>query len=330
MKRILAGAFASFPAPVSNWLAAGYCPIFVLHRVAENPTAPGQSVQHVEACLGLARRYGFTPLSLATLADTWVRDVPLPPKPVVFTIDDGFADHAEIAGDLFARYDVPLTCFVVTGLLDGELWPWDDQVAWAMRVAAMREFEFALPNGKPWKVVLSPTNVRQTVYDLRAALKAMDQGGLYEWLPSFFSALGLDQQVSPPHSHRAMTWSQARAFVRQGHTIAPHSCSHRILSRLSDGQARQEVKNSIARVHAEVGEAPRLFAYPTGRDTDFRAREQQYLRQEGIVCAVSTQTRTARSGDNLLALPRFALPDTAADFLQYLSCLEVLKSRVRW
>ena len=50
----------------------------------------------------------------------------------MFTIDDGFIDHHDIAGPLFADYDIPLTFFLVTGFIDGELWPWDDQLSYAI------------------------------------------------------------------------------------------------------------------------------------------------------------------------------------------------------
>jgi peptidoglycan/xylan/chitin deacetylase (PgdA/CDA1 family) len=326
---MLARAVARLPPSASRRLAGDFCPIFMLHRVSAGAAEHGQSAAHIESCLRLVRRYGFTPISLQALAEAWLRDTALPPKPVVFTIDDGFADHAEIAGDIFARYDTPLTCFVITGFLDGELWPWDDQIAWALRVATPGSFGLTLPDGVPWEVCLSPDSVDREIRYLREALKRLAQDGLYEWLPSFYRTLAVGVPAAPPPEYRPMTWPQARAFVCQGHTIAPHTHTHRILSCLPDDDARREIDTSISRVRAELGETPRVFAYPTGRDSDFGLREQQLVRDAGLVCAVSTAPRTATPDENAFAMPRFSLPESEADFLQYLSAVELAKERLR-
>jgi peptidoglycan/xylan/chitin deacetylase (PgdA/CDA1 family) len=317
------------PGALAQRILGDFCPIFMLHRISTREAASEQSACHIESCLRLVRRYGFTPISLQALAEAWLLDTALPPKPVVFTIDDGFADHAEIAGHLFARYDTPLTCFVITGFLDGELWPWDDQIAWALRMATPRSFRLTLPYGQPWEVCLSPDSVDREVHRLREALKGLAQDGLYEWLPSFYRALAVEVPAAPPPEYRPMTWPQARAFVRQGHTIAPHTHSHRILSCLSASNASREIDTSISRVRAELGQTPQVFAYPTGRDSDYGPREQQLLRDAGLMCAVSTAPRTATPAENAFSMPRFSLPNTAVDFLQYLSFVELAKERFR-
>ncbi len=126
-----------------------------------------------------------------------------------------------------------------------------------------------------------------------------------------------------------MTWAQGRAFVQRGHHIAPHTHSHRILSRLSALPAQQEIESSIQRVTTELGHPPTVFAYPTGREEDFSERDAGLLRDAGIRCAVSTVPRTATPSNRWYSLPRFSLPASETDFLQYLSCMELLKNKFR-
>ena len=47
---------------------------------------------------------------------------------VVFTIDDGYFDSARVAVPTFAKFDCPLTIFVVSGFLDRKLWFWWDRI----------------------------------------------------------------------------------------------------------------------------------------------------------------------------------------------------------
>ncbi len=331
LKHWIAAAALRTPAALLRPLLGQFCPIFVLHRVHDGSGTRGHSAVHVERCLALLRRHRFRPLALPELAHRLAADEPLPPKSVVFTIDDGFADHAEIAGPLFTRYDVPLTCFVITGFLDGTLWPWDDQIAHALTQSPLPGFTLPLPaEGAAWQVDLADPGARAAAIGaLRKQLKTDPQDRLYDWLPTLYAAAAVEVPERAPEACRPMRWDDATRFVAAGHTIAPHTVSHRILARLGDAESRAEITRSVARVHAMTGEAPRVFAYPTGRAADFTARDRGFAAAAGIDCAVSTEPRTMVAGDHALALPRFSLPDSVEDFVQYLSFVELLKERLR-
>ena len=51
---------------------------------------------------------------------------------VAFTVDDGYADFATLAAEVFLAYDCPVTTFVTTGFLDGQVWMWWDQVEYCL------------------------------------------------------------------------------------------------------------------------------------------------------------------------------------------------------
>lgn len=329
LKDALARLWAHLPGRLVRGVFGEFCPIFVLHRVAASAADPGQPRIFVESCLRLVRRYGFRPLSIDDLAQCWRTGSSLPPKSVVFTIDDGFTDHAEVAGEIFARNGVPLTCFVITDFLDRGLWPWDDQVASAIRSTTLEQALIELPDGTGITLDLRPHVRRATLKHIRDRLKQMPQDNLYEWVTGMRRALGVRSSLVPPLGFRPMTWQDARAFVAKGHAIAPHTCTHRILSRLSDEECRREIHGSVSRVQAELGRPCTVFAYPTGRPQDFGPREQQLLKEAGIVAAVATVPRCATPSDDLFALPRFPLPPTTADFLQYITFIERAKEIVR-
>ena len=83
----------------------------------------------------------------------------------------------------------------------------------------------------------------------------------------------------------------------------------------------------------ELDNPLKLFCYPTGRAMDYSQREVQILRDNGFMGAVTTIPGFAelRKGEEYPAfnLPRFALPDTMEDFIQYCSWIEYAKERFR-
>jgi peptidoglycan/xylan/chitin deacetylase (PgdA/CDA1 family) len=305
----------------------GFCPIFVLHRIAVEPTELGQSAAYLERCLELLHRYRFIPLSLPELANRLASGSPLPHKSVVFTADDGFRDQAEVAATLCARYDVPLTCFVVTDFIDGLIWPWDDQVSYIVNRTKKRQFDIDLPDASRFEYRSHGSSPPILARTLRNRLKVGVQQQLYEWLPALYSAADVEQPEAPPVKYTSMTWDDARSLQANGHVVAPHSRSHRILSQLSEAESSVEINGSIARVEAMLGKPCEVFAYPTGRSTDFTPRESACVQRAGLLAAVSTVPGAASARQDRYALPRFSLPDDQESFLQCLSFIEALSFR---
>jgi len=258
-----------------------------------------------------------------------VKGEPLPKKCVAFTVDDGFADQFELLAPIFSQYDIPLTCFVITGLLDGILWPWDDQVKYIITTTKIKSFSVNLPDGEQFCYNLDQIRDAASIDSLRFKLKNQDQTHLYDWLHNLYNVAEVEIPIQPPIQYRAGSWEQANAAVRSGHSIAAHTKTHRILSRLNDTEASEEIIGSYQHLKSRVPESGDIFAYPTGRPIDFGVREEKIIMNSPIIGAVSTVSDSVRKGYMLEALPRFGLPNNMGDFLQYLSFIEVFKNKVR-
>jgi Polysaccharide deacetylase len=98
-------------------------------------------------CRHLREHYHVISLSEAVCALTSRQ--PLPPHAVAITIDDGHRDFHQIAWPVFTAYGIPVTVYLVTGFLDGELWLWTDQVRYAFSKTAFIYGLGVLPNGQP-------------------------------------------------------------------------------------------------------------------------------------------------------------------------------------
>ncbi len=64
--------------------------------------------------MALLRERGRTPLTVSGYTTMLRAAVPLPPRPVLVTFDDGYADLATAALPVLLRYAIPATAYVVT------------------------------------------------------------------------------------------------------------------------------------------------------------------------------------------------------------------------
>ena len=87
-----------------------------------------------------------------------------------------------------------------------------------------------------------------------------------------------------------LTWDQAREMRSQGIDFGSHTIDHSILSRVEPDEARRQVRDSKARIEAELDAPVTHFAYPNGRETDFDDATKRILAEEGFRSAVTTIT----------------------------------------
>ncbi|WP_225316654.1 MULTISPECIES: polysaccharide deacetylase family protein [Marinobacter] len=255
---------------------------------------------------------------------------PIPSRSVMFTIDDGFYDHHDVAARVFDEFGFPLNFFVITGLLDQQLWPWDDQVSYALNHSRSEPTDIRLPSGTVYSVNLEVNSAKATVKEIREALKAGPQTEIYQWLrEELFGKLGVDFPSSTPPEYRPMSWSDAKSLRERGHGVYPHTRTHRILSTLNPAEKREEIVGSLKRVEEELGYTPQVFAYPTGRPADYDSGDVNELGQAGFNMAFNTVPAYVRQGQDRYQLPRFSLPENTADFVQIVNRFEALKEKLR-
>lgn len=94
-------------------------PILMYHAVAEKPPAATRRLSvspgSLEEQVVFLAESGFTGMTFSELADAFATGRVLPERPVVLTFDDGYADFADSAWSILARYGFPATVFVTSG-----------------------------------------------------------------------------------------------------------------------------------------------------------------------------------------------------------------------
>lgn len=308
-------------------------PIFMLHRMAQNdsPDTGRTSPDHLRRCLDYLQEQNYNFMSLEQLILALEHKRTIPPKPVVFTMDDGYIDQAEIAAPIFLEYNCPLTFFVITGMLDQTIWPWDAQVSWIIESSKKSSLEpsSAIKNlNIEFDENISKRTFRRSI---QGALKKIDAEAIPAILQQLANDTGITIPDTAPPSFQPMTWDMARQLEDQGIRFAPHSVSHNILSRLSQKTVEWEIKQSWQTISNELKNPLKVFCYPSGRPIDFGIREIEVLKNTDYLGAMSAAPDFVRDeannfGDQIYSLPRLALPDNMIDFIQCCSWLE----RVRW
>jgi len=307
-----------------------FVPIFMLHRlVKDNGDICDEKIQRICTYLEYLRRNDYHLLSLDDLVDSLGNGKHIPYKTAIFTIDDGFEEQTEVAGEIFSRFDCPVTLFVISDFINGKLWPWDDQIKYVLLNTTVTRFDVTLPNGNLFVVNTATSSRKRQSHQLQKMLKRCNQTEIYTWLKHLYNVAGMEYVKTPPYGYRPTSWSNLQSFIKAGHKVGPHTKTHRILSQLSDGDAREEIAVSIQELDKNLTGVSGCFAYPTGRKGDFLLRDQLIAEELGCRCAVSTEAKTVTRKSTMMALPRYSLPENEKDFLQYLSFIELAKNTFR-
>ena len=333
-KRLLVPILASRQVTaIADRLFDSGIPIFMLHRMAQGSSSDTgrTSPDHLRQCLDYLQDHKYNFISLEQLILAIEHKRTIPPKPVVFTMDDGYIDQAEIAAPIFLEYNCPLTFFVITGMLDQTIWPWDAQVSWIIESSQKSSLEASTAIKNlciKFDESISKRTFRRSIQD---ALKKIDAEFLPDILQQLANDTGITIPDTAPPSCQPMTWNMARQLEDQGICFAPHSVSHNILSRLSQKTVEWEIKQAWQTINNELKNPLKVFCYPSGQSIDFGNREIEVLNNTGYLGAVSAVPDFVRyenndSGNQIYSLPRIALPENMIDFIQYCSWIQ----RVRW
>jgi peptidoglycan/xylan/chitin deacetylase (PgdA/CDA1 family) len=328
LKPLLLPGFPAFLRYVQRDCAT----VFMLHRFQDTERGiAGCDVAHLRRALTYLTRNNY---ELVTLRDLFARlggKGPQARGAVAFTIDDGYIEQASVAAPVFAEFGCPVTTFVTTGFLDGNLWFWWDQVEYVFEHAARSSVRVPIGDtlfDRQWENDEQRTRAQA---EFTARCNRVLEGEKMAAIARLARETGVEIPRDPPPHCAPMTWDDVRACEDMGMTFGPHSVTHPLLSRITQDAADHEITESWARVRAEVRSPVPIFCYPNGEWEDFGDREIAVLRRLGFVGAVATApgyagAPTFRHGeDNRFRVQRFGFPDDMPHVIQYVSGVERFK-----
>lgn len=315
MKRRLLDA-ATHPAllPLSRRLRRRHAVVLTWHRFADRPTHPDRyPVALLRKHLEMFRRHRYDIVGLPDLVARFEDPGADLSRVVAFTVDDGYADFASLAAEVFLAFDCPVTTFVTTGFLDGQVWMWWDQVEYCLTSAGKRAVVVEI-GGEVLDLDLSAAARPASALRLWTALKRLPTPDRLARTADLAAQLEVEIPAAPPDDCRPMRWDEVRSLSRRGLRFAPHTVTHPVLSRSSVAEAKFEIEESWRRVRMEEPSAEAFFAYPNGLASDFNAGHVAVLERLGFQGAVTMALDYASVGGSSwrFELPRFsAMTDTA-------------------
>ena len=178
----------------------------------------------------------------------------LPPRAVLVTFDDAYADFAEHAWPVLRRLRIPVVLFVPTAFPgSGDAFWWDR--LFAAIDGARGELETPLG-----RMRLRTRGERRRAYRaLRDHVKTLPHDGAMALVDELVAALG----AAPPPG-RVLSWPELRALAGEGVVLGAHSRTHPLLSRVSPERVAAEIHGSVEDLGRETGRAPQAFAFPGG------------------------------------------------------------------
>ena len=293
---IARSGFSSFGALTSPRLS-----ILIFHRVH----AQADSIFPHEpdaARFDSLMRFVACTFRVMTLGDavTCLAHGNLPPRALVITFDDGYADNAQVALPILQRHGLTASFFVSTGFLDGGRM-WNDSVIECVR--ACRHSMVDLESFGLGQCSLSgPAERKHVIESLLTRIKYQNLAGREEAVARLQRVCG----VSELPGNLMMRSAQVLEMHRAGMEIGAHTVRHPILTTLTPAEAEQEIAEGRNQLQSIINAPVGMFAYPNGKPgRDYDDTHVSLVRKLGFRGAVSTAPGVGRAGDDPFQLPRF-------------------------
>jgi len=312
-----------------------FATVFLLHRpggVHGNVGSPGsEEIEHI--LLDLKNRSSNL-VSLQQIVDAARGRENLPSGSIAFTIDHGYRDQIEVIAPIFVKHQVPLTIFLTTGFINGELWPWDAKITWLIHHSGQSslEMQFGL-HLMQWSMA-TPQERLGSRRELQAICAAMPGEETEVFLHALASAVGVELPETPPEEFSPASWDQVRQLENAGVRFASHTHTSRILSRLQKAEVYTELHRSLEMIQAETRFALPVLTYPFGITPHFGLREMRLAESAGYSAAFAVGDHyvcleeSSSSSDLHYSLGRFGVPDSDHDALWFAAGLQAM--RICW
>jgi peptidoglycan/xylan/chitin deacetylase (PgdA/CDA1 family) len=262
-----------------SWARRDATVVLTYHRILEkwepalDYSQPGMvvTVPTFERQLAFLERH-FDIVPLGHLLDGGTVHRPARRPRCVITFDDGWRDNYDLAFPILRQRDIPATVFLTTDFIGTERVFWHTELIYLLLQGELPEFlrdepalaaypepvrdclrRWAAPTG-----VSHADDVDALVETVKAHCSEDEIQGLIDTLTR---ATRLGRPLFPGRRF-FLDWDQVGEMAANGFEIGSHGRSHRILTRVSSQEAKQELVQSKAEIERRVGREVTHFAFP--------------------------------------------------------------------
>jgi len=246
-------------------------------------------------------------ISLDQLLAFYTAKIPLPPRSVVITMDDGYRSNYSLAYPVLKEYEVPATIFVSTDFVEKRHFLWVDRVEYALNQTTSSNFKINIENEELYFPLENNDLKKQADATIKGKLKRISQElreGIVCDLEKKLEQSLLTEET-PQDIYCPLGWQEVSEMVQSGLiTIGSHTCSHVIMTQCSSEQMQQELKDSKLLIEIKTGEQCDVFGYPNGEPGDFDNTTKALLKEAGFICGLTTVLGVNDSTSDIFELKR--------------------------
>lgn len=245
----------------------------------------------------------FRVVTLNEINNIAEKNIPIKEKLALITFDDGYSDNYHTAFPLLKSLGLPATFFITTSLIDSNLIPWWDEIAWYVRQLANKTIKLA-----PWHhaLTIDKTPSRQNIRNVLQKIKA--NPSLIESQLDELRALTPAKISNNEIKSLFMTWHQVTEMVENNMTVGAHSHSHKIFSCLSEAELNFELKESKRLIDLNISSNISSLSYPVGSTTTYDKSMYGAISSNGYKLAFSFSAIINKSlNENRFEIGRFSI-----------------------
>jgi len=189
---------------------------------------------------------------------------PLNKRYALITFDDAYIDNYEIAYPILKEQKISAVFFIPTDYVDSAIIPWWDEIAWMLKNTTKKEFDFA--NNGTFHLRQSILNnvIREFLTVIKADARSMD-----DKMIELKAKLACEYKASPKDKSLFVSWEQIKEMQAGGMAMGSHTCSHRILTHISQKEQQLELEKSKQNLEQRLGCSIHSIAYPVGQRNTF-------------------------------------------------------------
>ncbi|SEL70460.1 Polysaccharide deacetylase [Colwellia chukchiensis] len=199
-------------------------------------------------------------------------------KLAYITFDDGYLDNYELAFPILTARNIPATFFVATALIESQVIPWWDEIAWHIKHCDLAELQLSF-----WSepINLSKATSNRNIQQVLSKIKA-EPAHIDAQLKELRQLTGLELN---DYRSEFMTWSQLREMESAGMTIGAHSHSHRIFSSLNAEDLSHELSHAKQLLEAQLSQKVQSISYPVGNASTYNKDMFDEIARQGYQLA---------------------------------------------
>ena len=231
----------------------------------------------------------------------------------LLTFDDGMLNNYEIVAPILRKFSVTAIFAVCPGLISGAIpYIWRDHTYLILRRMVGRSVRLPLEEYRE-PLLVSEGNIDEIAERFRDWTLRSRHQDVYETVKQICEANGIAYERSEymPLRFHPMSAGQIEELALEGHVIASHTWSHRILSSLSSSERDRELRSSKEYLEALLNTSIDCIVYPYGGENEVDAKTVQAAMAAGYHTGFMNVAEPSLNPASL-ARPRFSLPDTSS------------------